>query len=92
MSSRTDETVDAGRRSFLSGQFGGEGLAVVDRGTCMAWNGVICISCRAVCEEQAITVDRQQRPTIVEAACTGCGVCIDLCPSQAIRIPGQGLV
>lgn len=88
MSSRADGTVDAGRRSFLSGQFGGEGLAVVDRGACIAWNGVICISCRTACDEQAITVDRQQRPAIVEAACTGCGVCIDLCPSQAIRRNG----
>jgi len=92
VSFRTDKTVDAGRRSFLRGQFGGEGLAVVDRSACIAWNGVICISCRMVCDEQAITVDRQQRPAIVEAACTGCGVCIDLCPSQAIRIRGRGLV
>ena len=92
MSSGSGETIDPGRRAFLRGRFLGEGPAVLDRGACMAWNGVICISCRAACDERAIAVDRQQRPAIVETACTGCGVCIDICPSQAIRIPGQGLV
>jgi len=85
VSSRSGETIDPGRRAFLRGRFREEGVAVLDRGACMAWNGVICISCRAACDEQAITVDRQQRPTIVEEACTGCGICVDLCPSQAIR-------
>jgi Na+-translocating ferredoxin:NAD+ oxidoreductase RNF subunit RnfB len=89
VSPRTDGTIDPGRRDFLSGRFRGEGFAVIDHGTCLAWNGVICIGCRTACDEQAITIDARQRPTIVEAACTGCGICIDPCPSQAIGIEGR---
>jgi Fe-S-cluster-containing hydrogenase component 2 len=87
--------VDSGRRAFLRGRFlrtaateeddAGPRIAVLDRGTCMAWDGVICISCRLACDEQAIRFD-DRRPTIVDSACTGCTDCVDVCPSRAIRM------
>jgi ferredoxin len=97
VSSKVSEAVDKSRRAFLRGRILGPagageaavpGVAVLDREACIAWNGVICISCRTACQEQAIRVDRRGRPTIVAGACTGCGACVDPCPSRAIRLPG----
>jgi ferredoxin-type protein NapF len=54
----------------------------------MAWDGVICISCRLACDEQAVSFE-DRRPTIVDSACTGCAACVDVCPSRAIRMRGD---
>ena len=94
MSSSSEKKVDLDRRAFLRGRFlgygsaendGGAPVAVLDRGSCIAWDGVICISCRLACEPQAIAFENR-RPTIIFNACTGCGDCIKLCPTQAIRL------
>lgn len=58
--------------------------------TCFARHGIACGSCRDVCQEQAIRL-RPQRgglfiPDIDEAACTGCGACIGVCPAAAIGV------
>jgi ferredoxin len=94
MSSRPDKPVDGGRRAFLRGRFfrrdrvqadSGPTIAVLDRNACLAWNGVICISCRTACDEQAIRFDPLRQPSIVDEACTGCGACINVCPPFAIH-------
>jgi len=61
------------------------GLAVLDTARCLAWNGVICMSCQFACPERAIRADRQGRPAIDPAPCTGCGQCLAPCPEQAIH-------
>jgi ferredoxin-type protein NapF len=57
---------------------------------CLALRGVICDSCRDICEEDAIRftglTQRVPTPAILSARCTGCGECAPVCPSQAIHI------
>ena len=91
--------VDAGRRAFLSGGFltdragatapasgssGRSGVASLDRDACVAWDGVVCISCRSACVDGAIVMDGRRRPHVQAASCTGCASCFDVCPTAAI--------
>ncbi len=63
------------------------GTARLDREKCMAWNGVICLSCQTACGFQAVSMDPRSRPAIKTEACTGCGACVGVCPSSAIAVP-----
>ena len=62
------------------------GLAVVDRAACVAWDGVVCVSCRLACPHQAIEMKGDMRPTVTTGACNGCGFCVSVCPTEAIRV------
>ncbi len=62
------------------------GLAVLSRKSCIAWDGVICQSCKIACTWEAITLDEKRRPSIRGDHCTGCGRCAPVCPTQAITV------
>jgi ferredoxin-type protein NapF len=75
--------------------FGGEqatapgtalGRAMLDTARCLAWNRVICVSCKGRCDSRAIRLDRRARPLVDAFRCTGCGSCVASCPVQAIHI------
>jgi ferredoxin-type protein NapF len=53
---------------------------------CLAWNGVICVSCQSHCDYQAIHRDQRSRIEIDVSTCTGCGNCISVCPEAAITM------
>ncbi len=53
---------------------------------CMAWNGVMCFSCREPCLDNAIKFEGIFKPRIVPDMCTGCGFCTNVCPSQAVEV------
>lgn len=57
----------------------------IDVSTCLAWNGVMCSSCRDVCYEDAISFLGVFRPTIDMQKCTGCGFCYGVCPPYSIK-------
>ncbi len=67
----------------------------IDPAACLAWQGVVCLTCQEQCEAAAIVLRSQpggvMRPVVEPAACTGCGACVRPCPGQAIglrrRIP-----
>ncbi|WP_133406297.1 ferredoxin-type protein NapF [Parashewanella tropica] len=58
--------------------------------TCLALNGVWCQSCQDMCEPEAIRfeyrLNQTPSPIIDTEACTGCGACVEPCPSNAIKI------
>ncbi len=67
------------------------GIAALERSICMAWNGVICMSCQTACGYRAISMDPRRRPHIDANQCTGCGACLGICPAKAIRVPAPDI-
>jgi ferredoxin-type protein NapF len=58
---------------------------VIDPGACMAHHGVICMSCKEPCLDDAILFNGLFNPVIDDERCTACGFCVGRCPSSAIR-------
>jgi len=57
------------------------GTARIQKQTCIAHQGGFCSACWEQCPvEGAIRVEGG-KPTVVESACTGCGVCQHVCPA-----------
>jgi ferredoxin-type protein NapF len=67
------------------------GLAAIDRGDCVAWDGVVCLTCRSACPYSAIDLSGGTRPRIDGEACNGCGFCVGVCPTRAIRVRGHSV-
>lgn len=61
----------------------------IDETACLPHAGVHCEACRDICDQAAISFKPRlggpARPGIDEDACTGCGACLSVCPSQAIK-------
>lgn len=67
------------------------GLAVIDRDTCLSWQGVVCRACWHACPYpgEALVLDWRTRPTVVAEACIGCGLCDHACltePSSVVLL------
>ncbi|MGB2078710.1 MAG: ferredoxin-type protein NapF [Vibrio sp.] len=58
--------------------------------SCLALQGVECRSCQESCEPFAIefglNIGSVATPKLNSEACTGCGACVSVCPTQAIAI------
>ncbi len=63
------------------------GTAHLIHSKCLAYNGQICDYCfdRCPLKREAIVMENR-KPRIIEAHCTGCGICEYLCPA-----PGKGI-
>jgi ferredoxin-type protein NapG len=57
------------------------GVARIDTVTCLAYQGTFCTVCSEQCPVDDAIETAAGRPRIVEAACTGCGVCQHVCPA-----------
>lgn len=57
---------------------------------CFPMQGIECRSCAEACEVNAISfafgANRLATPQLSAEACTGCGVCLSICPADAIAI------
>lgn len=62
------------------------GRVKLDQQSCLAWNDVFCMSCRGHCDHGALSLDKQRRMQLDEAACTGCGCCLSVCPNQSLSL------
>lgn len=58
--------------------------------SCLTYRGVSCQSCQDSCEGRAIQfhyrAGRIPQPTLVSKQCTGCGMCVSVCPTSAIEV------
>ncbi len=64
------------------------GKARISTSRCYAYNQVFCIDCYNECPKQAIELDVEMRPKVVEEKCVGCGMCVKVCPAspKAIKV------
>ncbi|SFU81066.1 ferredoxin-type protein NapF [Halomonas korlensis] len=57
---------------------------------CLGPQGVYCRSCGESCEEGAIhfsfNAQRVPEPAVDTEACSGCGACVSVCPTQAVTV------
>lgn len=42
--------------------------------------------CEAICPFEAITMDKKGLPFVHQSLCTGCGLCVDICPRNVIAL------
>ncbi len=57
------------------------GKAVIIEDWCLAYRLTGCRFCYDACEYEAITLDEQNRPSVVLDKCNGCGACESVCVS-----------
>lgn len=68
------------------------GVAIVDERLCVSHNGTgVCGACHTICplKNRAITQDYRNAPMVHDEACTGCGLCEEVCivrDRRAIRV------
>ncbi len=73
------EVLVLGKESVVKAKF------KIDTNLCLAWNSVMCSSCRDACDEGAINFFGVFRPTVDMESCTGCGFCYGVCPPYALK-------
>lgn len=61
-------------------------VAVIQGGHCLAYQGGVCFTCSERCPEPGVITTKQGVPTVHVGLCTGCGVCVDLCPAPTNAI------
>ncbi|MRI59033.1 MAG: 4Fe-4S ferredoxin [Epsilonproteobacteria bacterium] len=59
----------------------------IDMLSCLAWQKTICSMCKDICDVRAIDFTGLFNPQISDV-CNGCGFCMAVCPTQAIRWEG----
>ncbi len=57
------------------------GTARIQPFACLAHQGSFCTVCSEHCPEPGAIAVESGKPRIIEAACTGCGVCQHVCPA-----------
>ncbi len=64
------------------------GTAIIDKKTCLPWQGILCRSCYENCPifNEAIIMDDQLRPVVDQEKCVGCGICENVCPVDPAAI------
>jgi len=64
------------------------GAAIIDKKTCLPWQGTLCRSCYENCPvfNEAIVMDNQLRPVVDQKKCVGCGICENVCPVDPAAI------
>lgn len=83
------ESPGPSRRALFRGQFLTKPVALIGDG-CLAEAGIVCRSCGEACSDSAIRfrprIGLPPQAIVDEAACTGCGECVNACPGEAITL------
>ena len=59
---------------------------IINHRKCIAWNNVVCSSCQDICPNKTIIFSGLFNPVIDDEICKGCGLCVSVCPADAIEI------
>jgi MauM/NapG family ferredoxin protein len=64
------------------------GVAKINENTCLPYIGVICKACFKNCPifREAIILEDERYPKVVEEKCIGCGICEKVCPVEGSAI------
>ena len=63
------------------------GRAQLERGRCLAWHDVICMSCVTACQVRALVRNPHScRIAVAADRCHGCGMCVGVCPVDALAV------
>ena len=64
------------------------GIAKIDENKCLPYLGVICKACFKNCPifREAIILEEEIYPKVVEEKCIGCGICENVCPVEGSAI------
>ena len=62
----------------------------LDPARCLAWKRMACRGCVDSCGDAAIRTSAGLEPVIDPAQCSGCALCVAVCPVDAIYIPLLG--
>jgi ferredoxin-type protein NapG len=62
------------------------GLAKIDSIACLAFRGTVCTVCVEQCPVDHCMTMEAGRPKIDDELCTGCGVCLYVCPAPGPAI------
>lgn len=60
------------------------GIAKINEEKCLPYNGVICRVCFENCPifREAIILEEELFPKVIEEKCIGCGICENVCPVE----------
>lgn len=61
-------------------------LAVINPDTCLAYHGTVCTACVDHCPVENCMTMEGGRPQIDAETCTGCGVCLYVCPVEGSAV------
>lgn len=69
--------------AYSSGNSGDDELrvAVIQGRYCLAYQNSFCSVCSERCPEPGAIETKRGIPSVVADACTGCGICHDVCPA-----------
>ncbi|WP_083912892.1 4Fe-4S binding protein [Rubritalea marina] len=62
------------------------GVAILNEEHCLAFQRSFCSSCRERCPEPGAIVASMGKPIFQAEHCTGCGVCVEVCPAPLSAI------
>jgi ferredoxin-type protein NapF len=83
------ESPGPSRRALFRGQLLSRPVAIISD-LCLAEAGIVCRSCGDACGTSAIhfrpRIGLPPQAIVNEAACTGCGECVAVCPGAAIAL------
>lgn len=79
---------DAGRPSAPAAKSPLESIAVISGRHCVAYQGESCTRCLERCPIPGAIIHEHQLPRVEPDLCTGCGLCLEVCPvkEDAIRL------